>query len=61
MPEHPRMYPAFIASGVGIREGIRVGHVRNLDVAPTIARLLGLELPSAAGVAMEEILADAER
>ena len=61
LPSHPRMYPAFIASGVGIRDGIRVDHVRNLDVAPTIAYLLGLELPSAAGVAMEEILADAER
>ena len=58
------MYPwavsfnEFIASGAGIREGIRLGHVRNLDVADTIARLLGLELPSAAGVAMEEIFAE---
>ena len=61
LPSHPRMYPAFIASGVGIRKGIRVGHVRNLDVAPTVAYLLGLELPSAAGVVMEEVLADVER
>lgn len=61
LPSHPRMYASFIASGVGIREGIRVGHVRILDVAPTIARLLGLELPSATGTVMEEILADVER
>ena len=58
LPSHPRMYTVFIASGAGIREGIRLGHVRNLDVADTIARLLGLELPSAAGVAMEEIFAE---
>ncbi len=58
LPSHPRMYPAFIASGVGIREGIRVGRVRNLDVAPTVARLLGLALPSTSGGVMEEILDD---
>jgi predicted AlkP superfamily pyrophosphatase or phosphodiesterase len=61
LPSHPRMYPAFIASGAGIREGLRVGHVRNLDVAPTVARLLGLELPSATGAVMEKILVETPR
>jgi hypothetical protein len=50
------MYASFIASGAGIRDGVRIGHVRHLDVAPTIAHLLGLELPTAAGVVMEAIL-----
>lgn len=58
LPTHPRMYPAFVASGAGIRKGIRLGHVHNVDIAPTIARLLGLELPSATGVVMEEILTE---
>jgi hypothetical protein len=30
--------------------------VRNLDVAPTIARLLGVALPTADGRAMEDVL-----
>ena len=54
------MYPAFVASGVGIARGQRVGHVRNLDIAPTIAHLLGLDLPSATGVVMTEILQTSE-
>lgn len=47
----------FIASGAGIRPGQRVERVRNLDVAPTIARLLGLELGPVDGRVLEEILA----
>ena len=60
LPSHPRMYPAFVASGVGIARGQRVGHVRNLDIAPTIAHLLGLDLSSATGVVMTEILQTSE-
>jgi len=58
LPSHPRMYPIFVASGAGIRRGVRVGHVRNVDVAPTIARLLGLDLPTATGAVLEEVLSD---
>ena len=39
----------FIAGGYGISRGANVGQVANIDVAPTIARLLGVELPSAKG------------
>ena len=46
----------FVASGAGIKKGARLDRVRNLDVAPTIARLLGLELPPPDGRVLEEIL-----
>ncbi len=47
----------FLASGAGIRAGGRIERVRNLDVAPTIARLLGLDLGPVDGRVLEEILA----
>jgi predicted AlkP superfamily pyrophosphatase or phosphodiesterase len=43
------MNAIFIAWGAGIKPGAKLGLIRNLDVAPTIARLLGLDMPSAAG------------
>ncbi len=49
----------FVASGAGIRPGTRVERVRNIDVAPTIARLLGLDLGTVDGRALEEILVPA--
>jgi predicted AlkP superfamily pyrophosphatase or phosphodiesterase len=50
----------FIAAGAGIKAGVRLKAIENLDVAPTIARLLGLEL-SADGRVLEEILATSSR
>jgi predicted AlkP superfamily pyrophosphatase or phosphodiesterase len=47
----------FIASGAGIKKGARLDRMRNLDVAPTIARLLDLSLPQPDGRVLEEILA----
>lgn len=47
----------FIASGPGIRKGVKLDRIRNLDIAPTIARILGLNLPDAEGVALDAILA----
>ncbi len=43
------MNPIFIASGRGVKAGVRLGLVSNLDIAPTIAKLLGIALPSAKG------------
>jgi hypothetical protein len=39
----------FIASGYGVRGGAKLGKVPNLDVAPTLAQLLGVKLPTAKG------------
>ena len=56
----PELDGIFIAQGAGIRRGVKLDRVRNLDVAPTIARLLEVALPTADGRAMEEILTAAK-
>ncbi len=43
------MNPIFIVSGRGVKAGVKLGVVSNLDIAPTIAKLLGIALPSAKG------------
>ena len=43
------METGLIMAGAGIRRGVRLPETRTLDVAPTIATLLGLELPHAEG------------
>ena len=45
----PDLHPIFIAKGYGVRKGAQLGLVSNLDVASTIAKLLGVSLPSAKG------------
>ena len=49
----------FIASGAGIKRGTRLERIRNLDVAPTIARLLDVRLPAPDGRVLDEILTGA--
>jgi predicted AlkP superfamily pyrophosphatase or phosphodiesterase len=52
----PDMNAIFIAWGAGIRKGIQIPEIRNLDVAPTIARLLGIEMSGVSGHALANIL-----
>jgi predicted AlkP superfamily pyrophosphatase or phosphodiesterase len=52
----PEMNALFVAWGSGIRPGVRPETVRNLDVAPTIAALLGLRLDGVEGRALADIL-----
>ena len=56
-PADRSMHAALILSGAGIVTGRQLGLVRNVDVAPTVARLLGVPLPAATG----RILTDALR
>jgi predicted AlkP superfamily pyrophosphatase or phosphodiesterase len=56
LASEPDLEGIFIASGAGIKPGATLGRIRNLDIAPTIARLLGLPLPDAEGRVLEEIL-----
>ena len=51
----------FIASGAGIKAGVKVNAIENVDVAPTMARLLGLQLDGADGRVLTEILATSTR
>jgi predicted AlkP superfamily pyrophosphatase or phosphodiesterase len=45
----PDLDAIFIASGYGVRAGALPAKISNIDVAPTIAKLLGVALPSAKG------------
>ena len=56
LPDHPSMYPALVLSGAGVANGRTIGHVRNVDVAPTIATLLGVDFPGATGRVLREAL-----
>lgn len=53
----PELDGIFIASGAGIQRGVVLDRVRNLDVAPTLAKVMGLELPDSDGRVLDEILA----
>ncbi|HEX4142168.1 MAG TPA: ectonucleotide pyrophosphatase/phosphodiesterase [Pirellulales bacterium] len=57
LPEHSDLEATCVMWGAGIKPGTSLGRVSNLDVAPTIARLLGIELPSAEGKPLVEALA----
>jgi predicted AlkP superfamily pyrophosphatase or phosphodiesterase len=50
------MQAIFIAAGAGIKKGVRLPQISNVDVAPTIAALLGLEMKSVSGHTIREIL-----
>ena len=52
----PDLDAIFIASGAGIKAGSVVERIANLDVAPTVATLLGLKMPNVQGHPLAEIL-----
>lgn len=52
----PDMDAIFIAAGAGIRPGVRLERIHSLDVAPTLAALLGVKLPTAARPPLKAIL-----
>jgi predicted AlkP superfamily pyrophosphatase or phosphodiesterase len=50
------MRAIFIASGAGVRRGATLGMIHNIDVAPTIARWLGLDMTNIAGHPLSAII-----
>jgi predicted AlkP superfamily pyrophosphatase or phosphodiesterase len=58
LSSNPKMNAAFVAWGRGIKPGMRLGLLDNVDVAPTIARLLGQTFPGAEGRVLREMLSD---
>ncbi len=42
----PEMHGIFVALGRGVPPGVRLPRVRSIDVAPTVAKLLGIEAPA---------------
>jgi|SRR5215203_10060 len=55
-PDAPAMHAALVMSGAGIAPGGAIRGARNVDVAPTIARLLNIDLPRATGRVLKEAL-----
>lgn len=43
-PSRPELLASLVVSGPGIRAGARIPQVRLLDIAPTLARILGVDL-----------------
>ncbi len=53
---NPKMNATFIAWGRGIKRGTKLGLINNVDVAPTMAKLLGQTCPGTDGRVLTEIL-----
>ena len=46
LPDQPDMLATCVVWGAGIKPGVDLGKIRETEIAPMIARLLGLELPA---------------
>jgi len=55
-PNIPEMYTGFITAGSGIRQGGKIQELCVTDIAPLIARLLGIVFPTPDGKLVEGIL-----
>lgn len=49
-PTRPGLATGFIAAGPGVRPGTSIERMRLVDVAPTVAQALGLEMPDVEGL-----------
>ncbi|WP_417378438.1 alkaline phosphatase family protein [Gimesia sp.] len=58
LPDQPDMLATLVINGFGIKPGTKLGKVQSIDVAPTMARLLGVELPTAQGKPLMPALQD---
>lgn len=58
LADFPELHATFVAWGAGIKAGARLGEINNTDVAPTVAKLLGLKLPDQDGKVLKTILAE---
>ena len=56
LPSEAGLGGSFVITGKGIKSGVVLNAVRNVDVAPTMARLLGIEMKSADGKVIQEAL-----
>lgn len=53
---HPNMRGCFVISGAGVKSGETLEQIDNRDVAPTMAKLLGVSIPGVEGRVLEEAL-----
>jgi predicted AlkP superfamily pyrophosphatase or phosphodiesterase len=54
--DFPEILTGFVASGAGVRQGVTLHRMRQEDVAPTIAELLGVPFRAADGMAARGVL-----
>ncbi len=54
--DNKKMNAVFVAAGAGLKKGVRLGEINNLDVAPTAAALLGMAMTTADGRVLSEVL-----
>jgi predicted AlkP superfamily pyrophosphatase or phosphodiesterase len=55
---NPKMNAMFIAAGAGLKRGVELDVIENIDVAPTVAHLLGVQLPDTDGKIMAGALTE---
>jgi predicted AlkP superfamily pyrophosphatase or phosphodiesterase len=53
LPDDPRMLASFFIAGPGVSAGRRLGLIDQRDIAPTLARFLGVTLPTAEGKSID--------
>jgi hypothetical protein len=56
LPDDPRLRAGFVAAGPGVERGVTLPGLDQLDVAPTVAALLGFKLRAAERPAVDELL-----
>jgi predicted AlkP superfamily pyrophosphatase or phosphodiesterase len=55
-PSRVEMRALFVIAGKGIKSGAQTPYARLIDIAPTVARLLGLEMKTARGRIISEVI-----
>lgn len=55
-PNEPGLNASFVAWGAGIKQGVKLGPISNMDVAPTMATLLGIKMPDTDGQVLNQLL-----
>jgi hypothetical protein len=56
LPDQPALHTGLILSGAGVRAGLVIPRARQIDVGPTAARLLGLDMGETEGAPMLGLL-----
>jgi hypothetical protein len=55
-PSLPDLHATFVVCGKKIKRGVELGEIKNVSVAPTMAKLLNISLPNATGQPLDQIL-----
>ena len=59
-PKNPLMDATFVAWGAAIKPGVKLPRIRNVDVAPTMAAVLGLKMENVEGRVLREMLKESK-